>query len=83
VARAGATGRDPPELPGDDDLLGRRPPVEFADQPFEYEGDTFAVTVSVGLATVEGEDVDVSQFIKIADDNLYKAKREGRNRVIG
>ena len=54
-----------------------------AEQPFEYEGDTFPVTVSVGLATVEGEDVDVTQFIKIADDNLYKAKREGRNRVIG
>ena len=53
------------------------------DQPFEYEGDTFPVTVSVGVACVEGEDVDVTQFIKIADDNLYRAKREGRNRVVG
>ena len=53
------------------------------EQPFEYEGDTFPVTVSVGVATVEGEDVDVTAFIKVADDNLYKAKREGRNRVIG
>lgn len=55
----------------------------IGDQPFEYEGDTFPVTVSVGVACVEGEDVDVSSFIKIADDNLYRAKREGRNRVIG
>jgi two-component system cell cycle response regulator len=54
-----------------------------ADQPFEYEGDTFPVTVSVGVATVEGEDIDVSAMIKTADDNLYKAKREGRNRVVG
>jgi diguanylate cyclase (GGDEF)-like protein len=54
-----------------------------ADNPFEYEGDKFPVTVSVGVACVEGEDVDVSAFIKIADDNLYRAKREGRNRVIG
>jgi diguanylate cyclase (GGDEF)-like protein len=53
------------------------------DQPFEYEGDKFPVTVSVGVACVEGEDVDVTNFIKIADDNLYRAKREGRNRVIG
>jgi diguanylate cyclase (GGDEF)-like protein len=53
------------------------------DQPFEYEGDTFVVTVSVGLACVEGEDVDVTTFIKVADDHLYRAKREGRNRVIG
>jgi two-component system, cell cycle response regulator len=53
------------------------------DQPFEYEGDTFPVTVSVGVATVEGEDVDVTAFIKLADDLLYRAKREGRNRVVG
>ncbi len=55
----------------------------IADEPFEYEGDRFPVTVSVGVATVEGEDVDTTAFIKMADDNLYRAKREGRNRVIG
>jgi len=38
---------------------------------------------AASLATVEGEDIDVTAFIKTADDNLYKAKREGRNRVIG
>jgi two-component system cell cycle response regulator len=54
-----------------------------SDTPFEYEGDSFPVTVSVGVATVEGEDIDVSTFIKLADDNLYRAKREGRNRVVG
>ncbi len=54
-----------------------------ADTPFEYEGDRFNVTISVGLATVEGEDVDPMAFIKRADDNLYRAKRDGRNRVIG
>jgi diguanylate cyclase (GGDEF)-like protein len=53
------------------------------DQVFEYEGDKFTVTVSVGVACVEGEDIDVTSFIKTADDNLYRAKREGRNRVIG
>ncbi len=50
---------------------------------FEYEGDTFPVTISVGVATIEGEDVDVSSFIKRADDLLFRAKREGRNRVLG
>ena len=53
------------------------------DQMFEYEGDTFPVTISVGVATVEGEDIDVSSFIKRADDQLFRAKREGRNRVLG
>ena len=54
-----------------------------ADEVFEYEGDRFPVTISVGVATVEGEDVDSTAFIKMADDNLYRAKREGRNKVIG
>jgi diguanylate cyclase (GGDEF)-like protein len=54
-----------------------------ADDPFEYEGDKFPVTVSVGISTLEGQDMEVQSFIKLADDNLYRAKREGRNRVIG
>lgn len=53
------------------------------DEPFEYEGDVFPATISVGVATLEGQDMDALAFIKIADDNLYRAKREGRNRVIG
>ena len=53
------------------------------DDPFEYEGDRFVVTVSVGISTLEGQDMDAMSFIKLADDNLYRAKREGRNRVIG
>jgi diguanylate cyclase (GGDEF)-like protein len=52
-----------------------------ADTAFEYEGESFPVTVSVGVATV-GENIDVSAFIKVADDNLYRAKRQGRNRVV-
>jgi diguanylate cyclase (GGDEF)-like protein len=54
-----------------------------ADDPFEYEGDSFPVTISVGICTLEGQDMETSAFIKLADDNLYRAKREGRNRVIG
>jgi len=40
------------------------------------------VTISIGVATVEGQDIDESAFIKLADDNLFRAKREGRNRVM-
>ena len=54
-----------------------------SDEPFEYEGDSFNVTISVGVATIEGVDVEPMNFIKVADDNLYRAKREGRNKVIG
>ena len=54
-----------------------------ADEQFEYEGDKFTVTISIGVATTEGQDIDTATFIKMADDNLYRAKREGRNRVVG
>lgn len=54
-----------------------------ADEPFEYEGDRFNVTVSVGVSTLDGENIDPAAFIKTADEFLYRAKREGRNRVIG
>ncbi len=55
-----------------------------ADEVFEYEGDRFPVTISVGVATTDGgEELDSAAFIKIADDNLYRAKKEGRNKVIG
>jgi diguanylate cyclase (GGDEF)-like protein len=54
-----------------------------AAEPFEYEGDRVNVTVSVGVVTLTGQDMEPMSFIKMADDNLYRAKREGRNRVIG
>lgn len=70
------------------DLIGARIFGEqvrrlVADAPFEYEGDVINVTVSIGVHNVEGEDIEAVQFIKLADENLYRAKREGRNRVVG
>ena len=54
-----------------------------ADEPFEYDGDHFKVTISVGVFTLNGENSDTLAFIRRADENLYRAKREGRDRVIG
>lgn len=59
----------------------------ICDEPFEYEGDSFPVTISLGVATLEGGSrgppPDTAEFIRAADANLYKAKRDGRNCVIG
>ena len=51
-------------------------------EPFDFEGDHIAVTISLGVGTTVNE-VAADAFIKTADDNLYKAKRAGRNRVVG
>ena len=56
-------------------------------EPFEYEGDRFGVTISVGVSTLDGDAgtriTDPTEFIKLADENLYQAKRGGRNQVVG
>ena len=70
---------------------GRTGALEFGEQirlivsrePFEFEGDKLPVTISVGVAVVEGAPVDVPTFVKAADENLYRAKRGGRNKVVG
>jgi diguanylate cyclase (GGDEF)-like protein len=51
-------------------------------EPFDFEGDRIPVTISLGVGTIDNE-VAADVFIKSADDNLYKAKRAGRNRVVG
>ncbi len=40
------------------------------------------VTISAGIATLAGMDDTLEKLLKRADSALYRAKREGRNRVI-
>jgi two-component system, cell cycle response regulator len=51
--------------------------------PAKFESHQISATVSVGVAALRGEVDDASQFVKMADDNLYRAKEAGRNRVVG
>ncbi len=39
------------------------------------------VTVSIGAAMIEGEDIKVEEALRRADDELYRAKEGGRNRT--
>jgi diguanylate cyclase (GGDEF)-like protein len=50
---------------------------------FSYEGKSFPVTISVGMATTDGDEtLTPTELIRQADDKLYQAKHQGRNRVI-
>jgi two-component system, cell cycle response regulator len=50
--------------------------------PFSFEGKHMAVTISLGIAELGAGVGDPLQFIKIADENLYRAKKNGRNRWV-
>ena len=53
-----------------------------ASHPFQFEAEAITVTVSIGVAQLD-ERWDVLNFVKAADEQLYAAKRGGRNRVCG
>ncbi|MBC7700923.1 GGDEF domain-containing protein [Aquabacterium sp.] len=52
----------------------------LAAHAFQASGQTFHLTVSVGVAQCHGQSAEV--VLKQADRNLYRAKQEGRNRSI-
>jgi diguanylate cyclase (GGDEF)-like protein len=49
---------------------------------FVFENQEIPVTLSLGVADMAPDMVEPLQFIKVADANLYKAKKTGRNRVV-
>lgn len=54
--------------------------IEAAAIPHEFAGQYQTVTVSVGVATQSGPDLDAGDLFKTTDSALYKAKQNGRNR---
>ncbi len=53
------------------------------EKTFIFEDKEIPVTISIGVAEMEHDMTEPTQFIKVADANLYKAKKSGRNRVVG
>lgn len=61
--------------------LAERIRENVAALPLEVEGESVQITISGGVASHE-KDETLEQFIKRADQLLYEAKREGRNRIL-
>jgi diguanylate cyclase (GGDEF)-like protein len=50
---------------------------------FQFEGKRYVVTVSIGLATTSGgETLTPNELIRQADEKMFQAKNQGRNRVV-
>ena len=54
----------------------------FAQTLINYAGNTFLMTFSCGIKEVGEKDTSMNHLLNFADEAMYAAKREGRNRVI-
>jgi diguanylate cyclase (GGDEF)-like protein/PAS domain S-box-containing protein len=63
----------------------REPAAELAERLRRAVSDCelhqYEVTISIGLATLDDPDLTQDEFVRQADNALYLAKREGKNRV--
>jgi two-component system cell cycle response regulator len=50
--------------------------------PIHQGSKALEVTISIGIATLDAADDNAASILKRADQALYRAKRDGRNRVV-
>jgi two-component system cell cycle response regulator len=64
-------------------IVAERLRRRIASEPFAIQQGVgmVEVTISIGIATLDAVDDDASSILKRADQALYRAKRDGRNRV--
>ena len=64
-------------------ILADRLVKVICQQPFQYEDKPIHVTISAGVTTTIGDkSITPADLIRRADDKLYQAKKDGRNRVV-
>jgi diguanylate cyclase (GGDEF)-like protein len=66
-------------------MVGERLRAKVAEGavPVEGKAQGLPITISVGVAAAEEGIEDMSGLIRAADEALYRAKQNGRNRVEG
>ncbi len=55
---------------------------QIADATFESDGHAIRLTASFGIATARTVPVETVQLIRKADEAMYEAKHQGKNRVV-
>ena len=64
-------------------IVGERVRSLLANTPFVWEGQSLAVTISIGVAGLPNTEIqNATELIAAADKALYEAKEGGRNRVV-
>ncbi len=65
-------------------IVAERLRRRIASEPFSIQQGSGAVsvTISIGIATLDTADDTAGSILKRADQALYRAKRDGRNRVV-
>lgn len=63
--------------------IAERIRTKVENRNFAYCDTSIALTVSIGVSTLDGETKDVEEFINYADRQLYGAKEKGRNCIEG
>jgi two-component system cell cycle response regulator len=65
-------------------VIGERLRMAISGQDFSVAdiADSLTITVSIGIAALEGAEDSADALLKRADKALYRAKRDGRNRVV-
>ncbi len=65
-------------------MVAERLRRRIAAEPFaiEHGARSIPVTISIGIAALRGREDTAASILKRADQALYRAKRDGRNRVV-
>ena len=65
-------------------MVAERLRRRIATEPFAIQqgARSLDVTISIGIAALAGTDDNAAAILKRADTALYRAKRDGRNRVV-
>jgi diguanylate cyclase (GGDEF)-like protein len=62
--------------------LAERLRAGFADRPIVVDGREIDLRISIGVAAAPADGLSWPDLYRVADERLYRAKREGRDRVV-